>query len=873
MSDEFYNPFHFVPVEKPSLDLMKREDLKQPPMARSSHSHVTHDRYVGATHSGRIVCKLRLDTPTVLGASRTQGTDSEPGRVEPYQVLAQRTAGGNKSFVLEPAIPETSLRGMIGLIYEAATNSALRVLSNTLYSVRKPIKQASQAVGIVREKDGKRFLLPLAFPLYRQDDATVPEFFRPFQNWMQVKFYIHGFSDQDSQTPDTEGVYFLKAKFSQLSRGRIVSGGTLAHRGETVFARRGGNAQLLTRDEWLAVDEAERHEYIPGVLRNFGEKSSQELQNVRERSTNGSRRRDLPRNVKHRWFIPLKPEIYDPEKNEWLDHDDQWIPIETAAQTFEQIAQTRTEDDIRLPFEIRGSLRNDKLRERTRAKHPPRARTPQQHYMKIRHGDLVCFSNDASEISISSIWRGPAGTAAEWFASIDVNLRPMNPDRNQVTLAEQVFGFVDQDEDKVGTRQVKALASRVQFSSGRLFSAPPVDGYFEAERTAKILDRPKPPSPFLYFARRNGKPVRKEDLKSRSGIDPQGRKWYLHHDPNSLDWVTVDENARKKQKARLKPLKTGLEFVFDVRFDNLSDNELAMLVYALSPTDTFRHRLGMGKPLGLGTVQVVPVRVELVDRTKRYRSDDPFADEPAGCTTHLLAEPLDLNHAADEVQQRYAITVKADLPADQQWIAAQRQQAVKLIPPDIRAVLEALGDPANTAEKAVHYPRLPDDLLPNTRNGKKDTESKLFQWHAWNQDRQFPQYLKKLSRNVPFPQTLAKQAPFFFFVYDGLPAQQRDELFQLLQTHYPDQFHPTEPNAVQHQSADYRNEIKQALARNQIPVHIGVELRNLVEDGATAKNYGPLEVLNNRTKQMDPKRVLKQFKDKYLAPLKTNDQQ
>ena len=40
-----------------------------------------------------------------------------------------------------------------------------------------------------------------------------------------------------------------------------------------------------------------------------------------------------------------------------------------------------------------------------------------------------------------------------------------------------------------------------------------------------------------------------------------------------------------------------------VDFDNLSPRELGLLLYALKPAEGFRHKLGMGKPIGLGGVR------------------------------------------------------------------------------------------------------------------------------------------------------------------------------------------------------------------------------------------------------------------------------
>ena len=59
--NEFYNPFHFVPVAKPQLELMPREALHSAPPQREKHTHdhVTHDRYVANSYSGRIICRLK----------------------------------------------------------------------------------------------------------------------------------------------------------------------------------------------------------------------------------------------------------------------------------------------------------------------------------------------------------------------------------------------------------------------------------------------------------------------------------------------------------------------------------------------------------------------------------------------------------------------------------------------------------------------------------------------------------------------------------------------------------------------------------------------------------------------------------------------
>ncbi|WP_295882865.1 RAMP superfamily CRISPR-associated protein [uncultured Thiohalocapsa sp.] len=83
-----------------------------------------HDLWLTGHHSGHIDCRLELKTPAFVGA-RQHGGKNESKRAEPYMRGCER------------AIPGNSLRGMIASIAEAISQSALRVLEDRYYSVRK----------------------------------------------------------------------------------------------------------------------------------------------------------------------------------------------------------------------------------------------------------------------------------------------------------------------------------------------------------------------------------------------------------------------------------------------------------------------------------------------------------------------------------------------------------------------------------------------------------------------------------------------------------------------------------------------------------------------------------------------------------------
>ena len=334
-----------------------------------------------------------------------------------------------------------------------------------------------------------------------------------------------------------------------------------------------------------------------------------------------------------------------------------------------------------------------------------------------------------------------------------------------------------------------------------------------------------------------------------------GRKWYLHH--KTVAWKTLAPTQDRKQKTRIRPLKAGLEFVFDVEFQNLSQNELALLVYSLRPTPEFRHRLGLGKPLGLGTVQIQPVGVFLVDRRSRYKTDDLFGGvryHHAAICDGQTAQSVTLPDAADDVQHRYDREVSAwnaNLTDRPTW-KELHDSAVKLLKEkgssNAKAVVESLGNPATTGDTPVHYPRLPDELLPTVQmpDGlvQPNAETRLFQWHVWNEHRNAPQSLKPLSAASPLPAKLVKIAPFYFFLYDGLEEgtrPQRGDVEEWLRRHYPTAFHlPTGPLA--HTPAEYQMQIARIRAANLIPVHLGIA-DDVDTRGACEDNHGAIKAI------------------------------
>jgi CRISPR-associated protein (TIGR03986 family) len=755
----FHNPYHFVPVKKDSrTDDLPREAFEK--SDSSTHPHVAHDRFVSEHYSGRIICRLTTEEPLVVGAS--QDPKVKPAKVYPYE-LDER-----------PAIPASTLRGLISSIAEAASNSSLRVLEgDKFYSYRKPMKAdlLLSAIGLVIEvSKGKFRLRPLTLPTIEADRGgaiglprdyeglyTVPNLkvyinqngnYRTFRKDKPKYYYLKLFArswDADNQLADDPKQHWKSARIREVVKDRFL-----------LAQNQIGADRPLTQAEVDELSEVEQKQYTRGILRVLDCEG-----------------REMPPTKHHEVFIPfpkdaedetLWPSIEIPDEvverfhlladqrtDEVKKEIEEEIKKETArleesGASPEAIESRMDEIKLRLlPYEPFGTVRNRR----------PASR--KDFTFRLKDGDLVYFRSVCErkpiivEIALSAIWRDRVeirqnkqligATAHSFFEKVDPELLPFNKERKQITLAEQLFGFVEELE---GTSEKAALslAGRVYPSPARIvgiradksqdsgwkddergldapYLADNEDGYV----TLKIMSSPKPPSPAMYFKSARGNPnyIAKSDLKP-GAHHPQGRKFYLHRRPGSAGepWTSRDpgDEKTKAQKVRVSPIKPGAVFYFHMDFDNLSRHELGTLLYALRPTPEYRHKLGLGKPLGLGAVRVDPVGLFLINRVERYSGTGLFRPR--------YAEIWRDDQAASEwPQSRYGRETQAkgnQLTVSIEDLRMEFRESIKAAGGDeILVALELLGNPAKV-RAPVHSP---------TRAGQ-DAETKTYEWFVAN---------------------------------------------------------------------------------------------------------------------------------------------
>ena len=149
------------------------------------------------------------------------------------------------------------------------------------------------------------------------------------------------------------------------------------------------------------------------------------------------------------------------------------------------------------------------------------------------------------------------------------------------------------------------------------------------EKTPRILAEPKPTAFQIYL---------KQDLQSIDAFRNQwgqikgwkniksyndstvirGNKLYWHI--NNAEWEESNRenvNRYRSQYTSIKPIKKGAKFKGKIRFENLRDVELGALLFVLNLPDGCCHKIGMAKPLGLGSVKITP-KLYLSDRKERY---------------------------------------------------------------------------------------------------------------------------------------------------------------------------------------------------------------------------------------------------------------
>lgn len=147
-------------------------------------------------------------------------------------------------------------------------------------------------------------------------------------------------------------------------------------------------------------------------------------------------------------------------------------------------------------------------------------------------------------------------------------------------------------------------------------------GVYLQESSPRILSGPKPTT-FQHYLEQSRTDINTLEHWDVRDTRIRGYKFYWHRQTPTDSRKPYSWNEgrviKDSQHTVIRPVRPGAVFAGRMRFENLSAFELGALLSALELPEGCRHKLGMGKPLGLGSVAIRP-HLYLDDRSHRYRS-------------------------------------------------------------------------------------------------------------------------------------------------------------------------------------------------------------------------------------------------------------
>lgn len=229
-------------------------------------------------------------------------------------------------------------------------------------------------------------------------------------------------------------------------------------------------------------------------------------------------------------------------------------------------------------------------------------------HAKKEAGIPVWYSAEEKKLSLASIGRTFYNT------SLNDLTGERNPcvNRNELCEACALFGMAGDE----------GLGSRVRFTDGRVQNSCTIK-----KETLKILGQPRY-SYLPFYAKANGRRI--PGSYDEEGVEIAGRKFYWHNPKAATDKTiyTIEKKSKEeksKMNSTMELVMPGAEFCFDIYYDGITEEQLSKLMWSVhfgenKENGRLCHKLGHGKPLGLGSVKaVIEEKVERIFKEGSYR--------------------------------------------------------------------------------------------------------------------------------------------------------------------------------------------------------------------------------------------------------------
>lgn len=221
-----------------------------------------------------------------------------------------------------------------------------------------------------------------------------------------------------------------------------------------------------------------------------------------------------------------------------------------------------------------------------------------------------------------------------------------------------MFGFI---ADGKGDSQ--SHASHVRFTDAICEQSDCFDGSY----LLPVLSGPRLSS-FEFYLSGNERNSLGPDS---SNVTIAGRKFYWHAPQNV---ITKDDDFAKehpKMATRIQLVKKGAEFTFSVFYDRITEDQLKKLVFALDLGENFAgssrcHKLGHGKPVGLGSVKITVDSITKRSFENGAYSVSDITEETVGAANTGMFQPTPEFNAfiTKVVNLNYAAKKEVDYPRE-----------------------------------------------------------------------------------------------------------------------------------------------------------------------------------------------------------------
>lgn len=181
-------------------------------------------------------------------------------------------------------------------------------------------------------------------------------------------------------------------------------------------------------------------------------------------------------------------------------------------------------------------------------------------------------------------------------------------------LAELLFG-------RLQTKERSGARGRVFVEDAFLTG----DGEIDERETVTVLGTPQPTTYQHYLVQRS--PDGRQSIHWDANYDKEPRRPFLRghklywHRPGASTTPTAGLEEKKKVTTTFYKARKKCKFEARIRFENLSRLELGALLTAIELPSDCAHRLGMAKPLGLGSFRITTGEPRLTAAPNAGRQD------------------------------------------------------------------------------------------------------------------------------------------------------------------------------------------------------------------------------------------------------------